>query len=90
MNISVKPDIRVKGVNIDEETLSVALMDGRTISTPIAWFPRLLAASAAQRANWRVSGAGFGIHWPDVDEDISTRGLLAIAEAPDDTRGSAA
>jgi len=72
----------VKGVRLGEETLSVDLADGRTITVPLAWYPRLLHATPAQRSNWRVSGAGFGIHWPDVDEDLSTEGLLRGAPAP--------
>jgi len=62
--------------------LSVALRDGRTITVPLAWYPRLFNATAAQRKNWRVAGAGYGIHWPDLDEDLSTEGLLRGAPAP--------
>ncbi|WP_246335790.1 DUF2442 domain-containing protein [Azomonas macrocytogenes] len=51
-------------------------MDGRLISTPLAWYPRLLNATPAQRSNWEVCGAGQGIHWPDLDEDLSTEGML--------------
>ena len=56
--------------------LHVSLTDGREIAVPLAWFPRLLKASPTQRANWRLIGRGGGIHWPDVDEDISVAGLL--------------
>jgi len=73
---------RVKNVECSEDMLSVDLMDGRTISVPLAWYPRLLSASPEQRANWKVIGGGFGIHWPDVDEDLSTEGLLRGAPAP--------
>ena len=76
---------RVKDVRVTEDVLSVDLIDGRTIIVPLAWYPRLLHATPEQRANWRVSGAGFGIHWPDVDEDLSTDGLLRGLRAP---RGS--
>ena len=69
-----------------KDVLIVDLLDGRTISVPLVWFPRLLSATPEQRANWRVAGGGFGIHWPDVDEDLSTEGLLRGAPAP---RGSA-
>lgn len=69
-------DERVKNVELTDDTLSVALIDGRTIIVPLAWYPRLLNASEAQRNNWRISGGGYGIHWPDVDEDLSTAGLL--------------
>jgi Protein of unknown function (DUF2442) len=64
-------------VTITENTLSVDLNDGRTISVPLAWFPRLLHASAKERKNWRLIGKGQGIHWRDLDEDISVEGLLA-------------
>lgn len=77
-----KPGERVVGVRFDDDTVSVDLADGRTITAPLAWFPRLLDATPAQRANWRPCGAGFGIHWPDIDEDLSTQGLLAGAPAP--------
>ena len=83
MNISAKlTDERVLDVRCDEHSLIVDLMDGRTISAPLAWFPRLLHASAPARANWEICGAGFGIHWPDIDEDLSTEGLLRGASAP--------
>lgn len=67
---------KVKNVRFDEETLFVELADGRTLSVPVASFPRLHHASAMQRANWRPCGGGYGIHWPDLDEDLSTAGLL--------------
>jgi hypothetical protein len=76
MTILPRPDERVKDVRIDADVLSVDLMDGRTITVPIAWFPRLLAGTPRQRSNWQRAGAGYGIHWPDLDEDISTAGLL--------------
>lgn len=77
MNISARvTDERVLDVRFDEASLIVDLMDGRTISVPLAWYPRLLAASPDQRAKWEKAGAGFGIHWPDLDEDLSTEGLL--------------
>jgi hypothetical protein len=73
---SKSADERVRGVRISNDTLAVDLMDGRTISVPILWFPRLSNATPAQRARWRIAGAGFGIQWPEIDEDISTSGLL--------------
>lgn len=76
MSISVKPDTRVEAVHITADILSVDLMDGRTIIVPLTWFSRLLRATPEQRANWRIAGAGYGIHWPDLDEDLSTAGLL--------------
>lgn len=60
-----------------EDTLSVDLSDGRTISVPLAWFPRLLHATPAEKKNWRLIGKGQGVHWEDIDEDISVEGLLA-------------
>ncbi|HKQ58788.1 MAG TPA: DUF2442 domain-containing protein [Candidatus Eisenbacteria bacterium] len=72
----------VKHVRCTDDTLSVDLVDGRTISVPLAWYPRLMAATPDQRSHWEVSGGGFGIHWPDVDEDLSTEGLLRGAPAP--------
>ncbi|MBI5894738.1 MAG: DUF2442 domain-containing protein [Desulfobacterales bacterium] len=83
MRISeIKPGERVKAVHFTEDSLSVDLMDGRTISVPLAWYPRLLHADSKQRKNWKISGSGFGIHWPDIDEDLSTEGLLRGAPAP--------
>lgn len=78
----IKPGERVKDVRFTEDAISVDLIDGRTISVPLAWYPRLLNATPAQRGNWRVAGGGFGIHWPDIDEDLSTDGLLRGAPAP--------
>ena len=74
-------DERVANVNFDEDRLVVDLMDGRTIAVPIAWYPRLQGAPPEQRANWEVAGAGYGIHWPDIDEDLSVEGLLRGAPA---------
>jgi hypothetical protein len=75
-------DERVKSVRSDDDALSVDLMDGRTITVPLAWYPRLLNASQEQRDHWEPSGGGYGIHWPDIDEDLSTEGLLRGAPAP--------
>ena len=77
-----RPGERIKDVRCTEDLLTVDLFDGRTISVPLAWYPRLLAATAEQRAHWRLAGGGFSIHWPDVDEDLSTEGLLRGAPAP--------
>lgn len=77
-----RPGERVKDVRFTAEMMSVDLLDGRTITVPLSWYPRLLHASANQRANWKSSGGGFGIHWPDVDEDLSTEGLLRGVPAP--------
>jgi hypothetical protein len=80
--LALAADERVADVKVDKDTLSVSLRDGRTIVVPLAWYPRLLNATPAQRKNWRVAGAGYGIHWPDIDEDLSTEGLLRGAPAP--------
>jgi len=64
-------------VGCDDEMLRVRLSDGREINVPIEWFPRLRDATPAQRQNWRLIGRGVGIHWEDIDEDISVEGLLA-------------
>lgn len=85
MNISTRiaaTDARVADVRCDADSLTVDLMDGRTISVPLAWYPRLHAATRDQRARWEKAGGGYGIHWPDIDEDLSTEGLLGGAPAP--------
>jgi len=63
-------------VSISSDELTVSLADGRKISVPLAWFPRLLHATADQRQNFEILGDGEGIHWPDIDEDLSVAGLL--------------
>ncbi len=75
-------DERVTEVEITDDTLTVSLMDGRTISVPLAWYPRLLNANAADRRIWQISGGGYGLHWPTLDEDLSTEGLLRGSPAP--------
>jgi hypothetical protein len=80
--MSILADERVADVQCTEDSLSVSLMDGRTIVVPLAWYPRLLSATVAQRNNWHIAGGGYGIHWPDLDEDLSTEGLLRGAPAP--------
>ena len=83
MNISAKiTDERVADVRFDDACLIVDLMDGRTISVPLAWYPRLSGAETKQLTNWELAGGGYGIHWPDLDEDLSTEGLLRGAPAP--------
>lgn len=66
------------GIAFTKDALRIVLADGREISVPLAWFPRLQAANAKQLKHWRLIGGGVGIHWPDLDEDISVDGLLAI------------
>ena len=83
MNISIRvADERVLDVRCDDANLIVDLMDGRTISVPLAWYPRLLHATPDQRATWEKAGAGYGIHWREIDEDLSTEGLLRGSPAP--------
>ena len=78
----------IRDVHFSDDSLSVDLADGRTITVPLVWYPRLLQATPAQRANWQISGAGYGIHWPDVDEDLSAEGLLGGSPAPRVTIGA--
>lgn len=66
-----------ESLSVTEDTLAVDLSDGRTISVPLAWYPRLHHASPSELNNWRLTGKGHGIHWEDLDEDISVEGLLA-------------
>ena len=80
--LALTADERVTDVEFTEDTLSVALRDGRTITVPLVWYPRLLNATADQRKNWQVAGGGYGVHWPDIDEDLSTEGMLRGAPAP--------
>ena len=70
------PAVLAENVVVSDETLTVDLSDGRTISVPLAWYPRLMHARARERKNWRLIGRGEGIHWPDLDEDISVEGIL--------------
>lgn len=64
------------GVNLNDDYLILELEDGRVLSVPIAWYPRLVHGTEAERQNFQISGAGFGIHWPELDEDIGVAGLL--------------
>jgi hypothetical protein len=68
---------KAEDVKVTEDTLSVDLSDGRTISVPLQWFPRLLHSKPKERKNWKLIGKGHGIHWEDIDEDISVAGLIA-------------
>jgi hypothetical protein len=79
--LAPQADERVKDVRCDEDNLTVDLMDGRTIRVPLAWYPRLLNATPEQRSHWEKCGP-YGIHWPEIDEDLSTEGLLRGAPAP--------
>jgi hypothetical protein len=68
--------LRIYSVLVTDDTLAVDLEDGRTISVPIGWYPRLAHGTPAERAHYEISGAGYGIHWPELDEDIGVEGLL--------------
>ncbi len=74
--LATSADERVKHVTVSEDTLSVDLMDGRRISAPLDWYPRLAHATPEERQHWELCGAGYGIHWESLDEDISVEGLL--------------
>jgi len=76
-------DPRAIDVSVSEAELTVDLADGRKVSVPLAWFPRLLHATPAQRKRWKLIGDGQGIHWPGIDEDLSVEGLLRGVSAPD-------
>jgi hypothetical protein len=76
---AIKVEPLVLDVSCTTDALRAFLADGREISVPLAWFPRLRDASPEQRRNWRLIGGGVGVHWPDVDEDISAASLLATS-----------
>ena len=76
------PGEQVKNVRCTRDMLRVDLLDGRTIMVPLAWYPRLLHATPEQRAHWVRAGGGYGIHWPDLDEDLSVDGLLRGLPVP--------
>ena len=81
-SLATETDVRAMHVAVEEARLVVDLMDGRTIAIPLAWYPRLANATPEQRIHWELAGGGYGIHWPDIDEDLSTEGLLRGARAP--------
>ena len=83
MNTAVKiQEVRIKDISVTGDTITAQLMDGRIISVPLAWSWRLSEATPKQRANWRIIGDGQGVHWPDIDEDISAEGMLYGIPAP--------
>jgi len=82
MNTAVKLDTRIKDIEITEDTIIAHLMDGRTISVPLVWSWRLTEATPEQRKNYEIIGDGHGIHWHDIDEDISAEGMLYGTPAP--------
>ena len=77
MSTAVSVESRIARVEVTDETITAHLVDGRVISVPLAWSWRLSEATPAQRANWQLIGEGDGVHWPDVDEDISADGMLS-------------
>ncbi|MEL6138793.1 MAG: DUF2442 domain-containing protein [Cyanobacteria bacterium J06628_6] len=89
MALIIQADERVKAVQCSDETISVDfsvdLMDGRTIIVPLVWDPRLPKATPEQRQKWEICGGGYGLHWEELDEDLSTAGMLRGAPAPDAT-----
>ncbi len=80
--LNLSADERVSTVAFSDKSIIVELADGRSISAPLSWYPKLANATPQQRGNWQKSGAGYGIHWPDIDEDLSTKGLLRGSKAP--------
>lgn len=83
MNTAVKlQEVKIKDINITEDTITAYLVDGRVISVPLAWSWRLSEATPGQRANYEIIGDGEGVHWPDIDEDISAEGMLYGVPAP--------
>jgi hypothetical protein len=82
MSTAVLAEATIRRVEVSDETITAHLADGRVISVPLAWSWRLSDATAAQRANWVLIGDGHGVHWPDVDEDISAEGMLSGVPAP--------
>lgn len=69
--------LRAKSIRVTDDALVVDLVDGRSLSAPLAWYPRLLQGTPAERNNFRLIGTGEGIHWPDLDEDVSVEGILS-------------
>jgi hypothetical protein len=85
-SLALAADERVERVRFKGDSLVVSLKDGREISVPLAWYPRLQHARTSQRKNFKIAGGGFGIYWPEIDEDLSTEGLLRGAPSPEATR----
>ena len=89
MSTAVSVESRIASVEVTDEAITARLVDGRVISVPLAWSWRLSEATPAQRANWELIGDGHGVHWPEVDEDISAEGMLTgvPARRPRDRSG---
>jgi hypothetical protein len=82
MSTAVLTEATIRRVEVTDETITAHLADGRVISVPLVWSWRLADATPAQRANWELIGDGYGVHWPDIDEDISAEGMLSGVPAP--------
>ncbi len=80
--LAIRADERVKDVSFTADLINVDLMDGRKISVPLIWYPRLFNATLEQREAWQICGGGYGLHWEALDEDLSTEGMLRGAPAP--------
>ncbi len=91
MSTAVSVESRISSVEVTDEAITARLVDGRVISVPLAWSWRLSEATPAQRGNWELIGDGHGVHWPDVDEDISAEGMLngVPGPRPSDRRAAA-
>ena len=87
-SLALAADERVERVRFKSDSLVVSLKDGREISVPLAWYPRLQHASTSQRKRFKLSAGGYWIHWPEIDEDLSTEGLLRGAPSPEATRST--
>ena len=89
MNTAVKlQEVRIKNIEVTDDTITAYLVDGRVISVPLAWSWRLSEATPEQRANCEIIGDGQGIHWPEIDEDISAEGMLYGVPAPKPRKSS--
>src|SRR6266545_6057365 len=90
MSTAVNTEARIQKIEVTEDAITARLVDGRVISVPLAWSWRLSEATPAQRRNWKLIGDGHGVHWPDVDEDISAEGMLngIPAHRPRDRRAT--
>jgi len=82
MSIAVNSEPRIVSIKVTNSAITAALADGRTVSVPLAWSWRLAEATAKQRQNFKIIGSGQGVHWPDLDEDISAMGMLSGTPAP--------
>ncbi len=82
MSIAANKDARIASIEVTDDLITARLVDGRTISVPLVWSWRLANATEAQRNNFEILGNGEGVHWPDIDEDLSARGMLDGVPAP--------